>query len=83
MYIYNVSYRCLDKSQFFPPGRSIWCNNNRKGPTARPSAIVGGHGCCGTADFCNRHLKPMILDYRKIPVNEYIQGGNFTRVSII
>lgn len=69
--------RCLDKSQFFPPGRSIWCNNNRKGPTARPTAPVGGHACCGTADFCNTHLKPIILDYRKTPVKEYIQGGIF------
>lgn len=69
--------RCLDKSQFFPPGRSIWCNGgNRKGPTARPTSLVGGHACCGTADFCNLHLKPIILDYRQSPVREYSKGGD-------
>lgn len=68
--------RCLDKSQFFPPGRSIWCNNNRRGPTTRPTAAVGGHACCNTT-LCNKQLQPIILDYRKTPVKEYIQGGIF------
>lgn len=75
--------RCLHKSQTFPPGRSIWCNNNRKGPTARPTAAVGGHACCSSADFCNMHLKPIILDYRKTPVKEYIQGGIFIDILTI
>lgn len=74
---YALNYRCLDRSQFFPPGRSIWCNNStRKGPTARPTTLIGGHACCRTADLCNLHLKPIILDYRQYPVGEYSKGGD-------
>lgn len=71
---YKFLCRCLDKSQFFPPGRSIWCNNNRKGPTARPVAMIGGHSCCGNGDFCNKDLKPRVLDYHQNPAKEYIAG---------
>lgn len=69
----NFPFRCVDKSQFFPPGRSIWCNN-RTGPTARPTSNIGGHACCGN-DYCNEHLKPILLDYQKGPVREYTKGG--------
>lgn len=72
----HFPFRCLDKTPgFFPPGRSIWCNK-RNGPTARPTSPIGGHECCSKADFCNKHLKPTILDYRKSPVREYLQGGH-------
>lgn len=67
-------FRCLDKSQFFPPGRSIWCNSNRKGPTARPTSTIGGHACCGDSNLCNRQLKPIILDYRQSPATVFNQG---------
>ncbi|XP_054739692.1 TGF-beta receptor type-1 isoform X1 [Anastrepha obliqua] len=58
------SYRCLNMSQSFPPGRSIWCNDgSRGGPTARPAAPSGGHGCCKDRDFCNLDLRPIIKYY--------------------
>ncbi|XP_054090350.1 TGF-beta receptor type-1 isoform X4 [Zeugodacus cucurbitae] len=58
------SYRCLNMSQSFPPGRFIWCNDGRRGgPTARPAAPSGGHGCCNAYDFCNRDLRPIIKYY--------------------
>ncbi|KAH8279518.1 hypothetical protein KR026_012162 [Drosophila bipectinata] len=53
------SYRCLNMSQSFPPGRFIWCNAG-PGPTARPAARHGGHACCKDRDFCNRWLRPVI-----------------------
>ncbi|KAH8258471.1 hypothetical protein KR038_012008 [Drosophila bunnanda] len=55
------SFRCLNMSQSFPPGRFIWCNEGRNGgPTARPVARRGGHACCNDRDFCNRDLRPLI-----------------------
>lgn len=82
---WNLSnrFRCLDKSQFFPPGRSIWCNSNRKGPTARPTSTIGGHACCGNSNLCNLQLKPIVLDYRQSPATVFNQGdrrqnANFT-----
>lgn len=72
-----ISFSCLDQTNMFPPGRSIWCNK-RNGPTARPIAQIGGHACCGNADMCNKQLKPKILDYRRYPVKEYNKGGLYT-----
>ncbi|XP_032292177.1 TGF-beta receptor type-1 isoform X1 [Drosophila virilis] len=58
------SFRCLNMSQSFPPGRFIWCNDGRQGgPTARPAARRGGHACCNDRDFCNRQLRPVIKYY--------------------
>ncbi|XP_037903601.1 TGF-beta receptor type-1 isoform X1 [Hermetia illucens] len=58
------SYRCLNTSQTFPPGRPIWCNNNSgRGPTTRPSSKRGGHICCDKEDFCNYLRKPDIINY--------------------
>ncbi|XP_034653803.1 TGF-beta receptor type-1 isoform X1 [Drosophila subobscura] len=58
------SFRCLNMSQSFPPGRFIWCNEGRHGgPTARPAARRGGHACCNDRDFCNRQLRPVIKYY--------------------
>ncbi|XP_046810198.1 TGF-beta receptor type-1 isoform X1 [Lucilia cuprina] len=58
------SYRCLNMSQSFPPGRFIWCNDGRNGgPTARPAAKHGGHACCKNYDLCNLNLKPIIRYY--------------------
>ncbi|KAM8712906.1 hypothetical protein ACLKA7_013265 [Drosophila subpalustris] len=58
------SFRCLNMSQSFPPGRFIWCNDGRRGgPTARPAAPRGGHACCNDRDFCNRYLRPVIKYY--------------------
>ncbi|KAH8369701.1 hypothetical protein KR093_000642, partial [Drosophila rubida] len=57
------SFRCLNMSQSFPPGRFIWCNDGRYGgPTARPAATRGGHGCCNDRDFCNRYLRPLLAN---------------------
>lgn len=51
-------------SQSFPPGRFIWCNDgSRGGPTARPAAPSGGHGCCNDHDLCNLALRPIIKYY--------------------
>lgn len=60
----------------FPPGRSIWCNNQPTGPTTRPTAIKGGHTCCNNSDFCNGHLKPRIFDYSNHPNSIFDKGGN-------
>lgn len=65
---------CLDRRQMFPPGWSIWCNNRKIGPTARPSSIRGGHLCCRDADFCNGHLKPEIVDYSLAPHSIFAKG---------
>ncbi|XP_055312330.1 TGF-beta receptor type-1 isoform X5 [Sitodiplosis mosellana] len=76
----TYSYSCLDKKQFFPPDRPIWCNSDRKGPTARPTSEIGGHACCNYS-YCNMHLKPIILDYRNTPVTEYIQGSFYSELT--
>uniref|UniRef100_A0A1A9UZD4 receptor protein serine/threonine kinase n=1 Tax=Glossina austeni TaxID=7395 RepID=A0A1A9UZD4_GLOAU len=61
------SYRCLNMSQSFPPGRFIWCNDgSHGGPTARPVAKRGGHSCCRDYDFCNLNLRPVIKFYSSL-----------------
>ncbi|XP_017867653.1 PREDICTED: TGF-beta receptor type-1 isoform X1 [Drosophila arizonae] len=62
------SFRCLNMSQSFPPGRFIWCNEGRRGgPTARPAARRGGHACCNDRDFCNLKLRPIIKQQSATP----------------
>lgn len=64
-------------SQSFPPGRFIWCNDGTNGgPTARPVAKYGGHGCCKSHDYCNYDLRPIIRYYN--PVQKVISrtGGS-------
>ncbi|XP_037928524.1 uncharacterized protein LOC119662942 isoform X1 [Teleopsis dalmanni] len=57
----TFSYRCLNLTQSFPPGRFIWCNDGTNGgPTARPAAVRGGHACCKERDLCNLKLRPKI-----------------------
>ncbi|KAH8314365.1 hypothetical protein KR059_004700, partial [Drosophila kikkawai] len=64
------SFRCLNMSQSFPPGRFIWCNEGRNGgPTARPVARRGGHACCNDHDFCNRDLRPLIKRIKPTRLN--------------
>ncbi|XP_016940926.3 TGF-beta receptor type-1 isoform X1 [Drosophila suzukii] len=76
----EFSYRCLHKSQIFPPGRSIWCNDGlHGGPTVRPVGRSGAHACCKDRDFCNRYLRPKTkdqpsspLDGRHVAVEDYV-----------
>ncbi|XP_068147736.1 TGF-beta receptor type-1 isoform X1 [Drosophila tropicalis] len=66
------SFRCLNMSQSFPPGRFIWCNDGRQGgPTARPAARRGGHACCNDRDFCNRYLRPIIKYYATSEADDF------------
>lgn len=71
---------CIDREQMFPPGRSIWCNNRTadgaggSGPTARPTALRGGHLCCRSTDYCNGYLRPAIVDYSKLPHSIFAPG---------
>jgi len=80
--------RCLHKSQIFPPGRSIWCNDGlHGGPTARPVGRNGAHACCKDRDFCNRFLWPKTKDQRSDRVEEgrqiSVQGAcAYARVSL-
>ncbi|XP_064544211.1 TGF-beta receptor type-1 isoform X1 [Drosophila montana] len=74
------SFRCLNMSQSFPPGRFIWCNDGRQGgPTARPAARRGGHACCNDRDFCNRQLRPVIKYYA---LSTATPGGGQESVSL-
>lgn len=66
--------RCFDKKQWFPPGRSVWCNNQTGGPTARPSSVKGGQLCCRTGDFCNKQLRPHVIDYSQSPHSIFDKG---------
>ncbi|ALC40485.1 babo [Drosophila busckii] len=75
------SYRCLNMSQSFPPGRFIWCNEGTHGgPTARPAARRGGHACCKDRDFCNRDLRPIIKHY---VLSGTSSGGNQQSSSVV
>ncbi|KAI8035736.1 hypothetical protein M5D96_011486 [Drosophila gunungcola] len=65
----TFSYRCLNMSQSFPPGRFIWCNDGlHGGPTARPVGRRGAHACCDDGDFCNLFLKPKARDQPSNPL---------------
>ncbi|XP_039502734.1 TGF-beta receptor type-1 isoform X1 [Drosophila santomea] len=76
----TFSYRCLQNSQIFPPGRSIWCNDGlHGGPTTRPVGRSGAHACCKDRDFCNRFLWPKTKDQptyrvegRQTSVEDYV-----------
>lgn len=72
---YKLWSRCIDRWQTFPPGRSIWCNNSTKGPTARPASRIGGHLCCADENYCNSRLKPIIYDFSKHP-HRIFEGGD-------
>lgn len=65
---------CLNRSNYFPPEKSRWCD--------QPPAAETANLCCNYADMCNADLRPRLsVSPSDSILNEGITGNRVSPIS--